>query len=103
VFCRRKIYCDADVIHAGNIEEIITEAMRVHQKNAAEIKVLRRYLAGDQPILCRRKQTREDILTDRIGRWNNSLICVRPATLQVIPHFLFRSRSITPSINGNLL
>ncbi len=58
---RRKIFCDADTIHTGNIEEIIAEALRIHHQNAREIKYLRRYLAGDQPILHRTKKTREDI------------------------------------------
>lgn len=62
MFGRRKIFCDADEIHAGNIESIIEEAMDVHRKNATEIRKLRRYLSGDQPILSRTKKTREDIL-----------------------------------------
>lgn len=62
MFGRRKIFTDADVIHAGNIEEIIAQAMHVHQQNAREISYLRRYLAGEQPILKRMKKTREDIL-----------------------------------------
>lgn len=62
MFGRRKIFCDADEIHAGNIESIIEEAMDVHRKNAAEIRKLRRYLAGNQPILSRTKKTRTDIL-----------------------------------------
>lgn len=62
MFGRRKIFCDADVIDAQNIESIINEAMDVHRKNATEIRTLRRYLAGDQPILARTKKTRADIL-----------------------------------------
>ena len=65
MFGRKRIFCDADTIHAGNITEIIADAMVVHQKNADAIKNLRRYLSGDQPILMRVKKTREDI-TNRV-------------------------------------
>ena len=61
MFGRKRIFCDADAIHAENIEAIITEAMVTHRKNACAIKNLRRYLSGAQPILNRVKKTREDI------------------------------------------
>lgn len=62
MFGRKRIFCDADTVHTGNIEEIIADAMLVHSKNAGAIKSLRRYLSGDQPILGRKKTTRDDIL-----------------------------------------
>lgn len=62
MFGRKRIFCDADTIHAGNIESIISEAMLTHRQNAIEIKYLRRYLSGFQPVLERKKSTRKDIL-----------------------------------------
>lgn len=61
MFGRRRIYCDAEKIDASNIVGIITEALTVHEKNRVEIELLRRRLAGNQPILSRVKKTREDI------------------------------------------
>lgn len=88
MFGRRRIYCDADVIDAGNIVEIIADAMVVHQKNAKEIENLRRYLAGDQPILYRTKKIREDInnkvvvnIASQIMNFKSSYIFSQPLNI----------------------
>lgn len=63
-FGRRKIFTDYTEINESNIEEIIKESMAVHRKNAMEIKYLREYSKGNQPVLERKKQIREDILNN---------------------------------------
>lgn len=61
LYGRSRIYADPVAITKDNIIEILTEAMNVHRQNAAEIKYLREYVRGKQPILSREKRVRTDI------------------------------------------
>lgn len=60
-FGRRRIFADYDAINESNIEKALSDALTIHQKNAAEIAHLRQYVKGDQPVLNRTKKIREDI------------------------------------------
>ncbi len=70
---RRKIYSDfcaksqsnelhsTNIITTGTLPHVINEAMKVHQVNAREIEYLLNYYKGDQPILYRDKEVRDDV------------------------------------------
>lgn len=68
LYGRRKIYISEtpEEINAGNIANIISEIMGVHEQNAAEIDYLYKYVKGRQPISERVKEIRPEI---------NSKIC----------------------------
>lgn len=58
---RRKIFIDVDNINAGNIEEVVRDVLKVHARNAEEIKYLMDYERGISPIHNRVKQGRTDV------------------------------------------
>ena len=63
LFGRHKIYIEqsAEQINKGNLAEIISKILAVHNKNKCEITYLHEYLKGKQPILERQKQVNADI------------------------------------------
>lgn len=99
MFGRRKIFCDADVINSENIVDIITEAMQVHRKNATEIKRLRRYLAGDQPILDRTKKTRDDILNKVVVNTASEVVDFKLSYIFAAPLDIVRSANSETDID----
>ena len=58
---RRKIFSDIIDINAGNIEKVVSETLKIHLDNAAEIKYLMDYERGITPIRNREKKGREDV------------------------------------------
>lgn len=99
MFGRRKIFCDADVINSDNIAEIVTEAMEVHRQNATEIKRLRRYLAGDQPILGRTKKTRDDILNKVVVNTASEVVDFKLSYIFAAPLDIVRSANSETDID----
>lgn len=61
LFGRRRIYTDCTDINESNIEQVLSESLRIHAVNAREIDYLRWYVRGRQPILNREKKVRKDI------------------------------------------
>lgn len=60
-FGREIIYTSETLINASNVLDVLSRAIRVHQKNAAEIQYLYNYYRGMQPILNREKVVRPEI------------------------------------------
>lgn len=60
-FGRRVMYTNLPDINAGNIVEALANALPDHQFNQNAIAYLDKYYRGDQPILYRRKDVREEI------------------------------------------
>lgn len=58
---RRKIFIDVDEINAENIVEVVSAVLKIHSKNAAEIKYLMDYERGITPIRQRIKEGRTDV------------------------------------------
>lgn len=58
---RKKIFIDVDEINAGNIEEVVSDVLAIHNRNAQEIKYLMDYERGITPIRKREKEGRKDI------------------------------------------
>ena len=58
---RRKIFVDEEIIDENNIEKVVSDVMKIHAKNAAEIKYLMDYERGIVPIHERVKKGREDV------------------------------------------
>ena len=58
---RRKIFVDVESINESNIEEVVSNVMKEHVLNVAEIKYLMDYERGITPIRNRVKEGRDDI------------------------------------------
>ena len=58
---RRKIFVDVDRIDASNIEKVVSDVLKIHSGNAAEIKYLIDYERGIAPIHKRVKAGRNDV------------------------------------------
>lgn len=70
LFGRTVIYTDEPVITEGNLIDVLTKAITVHQTNSNEIQYLYDYYRGKTPILNKTKEVRENI---------NHKICVNRA------------------------
>jgi SPP1 family phage portal protein len=58
---RKQIFTDEAEVNTGNIYSILDEAMITHNENIIDIKYLKEYVKGVQPILDREKPIRDDI------------------------------------------
>lgn len=58
---RQVIYSPVRQVTRDNVREVVTKALRSHLTNQTEIEYLLNYRLGDQPILRRRKNVREEI------------------------------------------
>jgi len=58
---RKQIFTDESEVNSENIYKIISESMLIHKENLKEIKYLRNYVKGKQPILTRKKEIRPEI------------------------------------------
>ena len=58
---RRRIYTNEEVIHRGNVTEVLNKALSVHIRNREEIDYLEKYMRGIQPVLQRTKNYNAEI------------------------------------------
>lgn len=58
---RRKIFIDVDRIDESNVVDVVSDVLKVHDKNAREIKYLMDYEKGITPIHSRIKEVRQDV------------------------------------------
>lgn len=58
---RRKILLDYDRVDRSNILEVLQKAMAIHEKNREETIYLWKYYKGQQPVLHRKKEYRQEI------------------------------------------
>lgn len=61
LFGRREICTSETVVDASNIVRVLNKALAIHDVNSFQIDYLYRYMRGEQPILCRKKEIRPDI------------------------------------------
>ena len=71
---RRVITTDVAEITQGNVVEVLEEAMKLHEKNRAEIEYLFKYFKGDQPILQRSKTVRPEICNRIVENRANEIV-----------------------------
>ena len=71
---RRVITTDVAEITQGNVVEVLEEAMKLHEKNRAEIEYLFKYFKGDQPILQRKKTVRPEICNRIVENRANEIV-----------------------------
>ena len=58
---RRIAYTDVSNINESNVIDVLGKAIGIHNSNKAAIKYLYDYYKGDQPILYRQKEIRDDL------------------------------------------
>ncbi len=71
---RRVITTDVAEITADNVVEVLEEAMKLHDKNRAEIDYLWKYYKGEQPILQRSKTVRPEICNKIVENRANEIV-----------------------------
>ena len=74
MYGRRTITTDVSEITAGNVVEVLEEAMKTHEKNRAEIDYLWKYYKGEQPILTRNKTVRPEICNKIVENRANEIV-----------------------------
>lgn len=74
MFGRRVIYTDAKEITSKNLITELQKAFNVHILNRGEIEYLYNYYKGDQPILYRTKEIREDIVNKVVENRANQIV-----------------------------
>lgn len=74
MFGRRVIYTDAKEITKDNLITELLKAFNVHILNRGEIEYLYNYYKGDQPILYRTKEIREDIVNKVVENRANQIV-----------------------------
>ena len=74
MYGRRVITTDVTEITAGNVVEVIEEAMKLHERNRSEIDYLWKYYKGDQPILTRTKTVRPEICNRIVENRANEIV-----------------------------
>ena len=61
LFGRMEITTPVDEITRGNVVDVLTKALSIHEMNSFQIDYLFRYMRGEQPILSRTKKIRPEI------------------------------------------
>ena len=74
MYGRRVITTDVAEITAGNVVEVLEEAMKLHEKNRSEIDYLWKYYKGEQPILQREKTVRPEICNKIVENRANEIV-----------------------------
>ena len=74
MYGRRVITTDVGEITAGNVVEVLEEAMKIHEKNRGEIDYLYKYFKGEQPILTRVKTVRPEICNRIVENRANEIV-----------------------------
>ena len=74
MYGRRIITTDVAEITAGNVVDVLNNAMIIHEKNRDEIEYLWKYFKGEQPILSRSKTVRPDICNRIVENRANEIV-----------------------------
>ena len=74
MYGRRVITTDVTEITAGNVVDVLRDAMSVHELNRSEIEYLWKYYKGDQPILTRTKTVRPEICNKVVENRANEIV-----------------------------
>ena len=82
---RRIIYTDFDEITEENVLAALSNAMAVHNQNRTEIQYLYDYYKGNQPILKRTKEFREEICNKVVENRANEIVSFKVGYLMGEP------------------
>lgn len=81
MFGRKVIYTDVDRIDAGNVIDVLNDALLVHSINRAEIRKLYNYYRGKQKILNRVKEVRSEINNKIVENRANEIVTFKTGYL----------------------
>lgn len=73
-FGRKQIFTNAQSVTLENVQEVVDKALLIHSKNARQIRELRAYAKGDQPILNRTKEIRPEICNKTVVNYANWIV-----------------------------
>lgn len=82
---RTVIYTDAVEITRENVLEVLDKASKVHENNAKDIEYLYQYYKGQQPILNRQKEYREEINNKIVENRANEIVSFKVGYLMGEP------------------
>ena len=82
---RTVIYTDVAEITRENVLEVLDKASKVHENNAKDIDYLYRYYKGEQPILNRTKEFREEINNKIVENRANEIVSFKVGYLMGEP------------------
>lgn len=82
---RRVIYSDVDEITDENVFSVLANAISVHTVNSSEIEYLYKYYKGDQPVLNRTKEFRENICSKIVENRANEIVTFKVGYLMGEP------------------
>ena len=74
MYGRRVITTDVAEITAGNVVDVLRDAMSTHELNRSEIDYLWKYYKGNQPILTRQKTVRPEICNRIVENRANEIV-----------------------------
>ena len=74
---RTMITSAVEKITKGNVIDVVTKAFAVHEKNAADIKYLWNYFKGDQPVLQRTRELRDELTQHIVENRANQIVAFK--------------------------
>lgn len=74
---RKMITTPVPVITRENVIDVVTKAYAVHQKNASDIKYLWNYFKGDQPVLQRTRELRDELTQHIVENRANQIVAFK--------------------------
>ena len=74
---RTMITSAVEKITRGNVIDVVTKAFSVHEKNAADIKYLWNYFKGDQPVLNRTRELRDELTQHIVENRANQIVAFK--------------------------
>ena len=85
LFGRRVIYTDVETVTVENVLDVLSRALPVHALNRGEIQYLYDYYKGNQPILERVKEIREEICNKIVVNRANEIVSFKVGYLMGEP------------------
>ena len=101
MYGRRVITTDVTEITAENVVSVLEEAMKLHEKNRAEIDYLWKYYKGEQPILRRKKTVRPEICNRIVENRANEIVSFKTGYLCGEP-IQYVGRNCEESVTNNI-
>ena len=95
---RRQILTDVAEVNAGNVVQVLNEAIAVHAKNRSEEVYLEKYLRGIQPIIDRVKVYHQEICNRVVVNVANQIVTFKTAEFagEPIQYISRGSKKTTP-------
>ena len=74
---RKRIETSVSAITKANVIDVVTKAYAVHEKNASDIKYLWNYFKGDQPVLQRTRELRDELTQHIVENRANQIVAFK--------------------------